>query len=262
MKIIRGFRMAVMMGVMLGCLVVTPARAEEYVVPSLENVFKSLVRFGAVDLSDDYILDAYAQVMICDIYNKYYKDEFKWRTVRPIIREQVGKDLATYPTGFRYKTSLRLGRYDFEKKFYPFDEASQRQNINVFPISRDLAEICPRPISSVMPSNYKLVLDKMTNVTGLPLEPEEAKQLAERMERAGNKDRLVYARFNIRVLFIAPIDFAATKKNENGENNKPSLRAQVTQTKNADATVLDSRLDSVEYFEDEACTKPIYTYRP
>lgn len=243
--------------------VAMPARAEEYVKPNAENILDTLVRFGAIDLSNDTLLDAYAQILACDLFKDFYKDEFKWQKARPVIREQVRKSVSTFPTGFRYETVLQLGRYDFAKKVYPFVEKSQRIGINVFTVDRDINRVCQYGgkdnVAAILPKRFKIVLDKPFNIIDLPLAPSEGKALAERMDRDGNKEHSIFARINLRIMFVAPIDFS--KRSSEGTNF--AVRTQVTQAGlDSESVVLDARLDSVEYFEDENFTRLIYRYRP
>ncbi|MDD3182036.1 MAG: DUF4852 domain-containing protein [Alphaproteobacteria bacterium] len=263
MKMACCFRIGLMLAGVFVFLAGTQSHADEYVKPNSERILESLVRFGALDLSNDQILDAFAQIKACDIYQEFYKDEFKWQKIRPVIREQVKKDIGTYPTAYRYETMLKLGRYDFEKKLYPFDESAQRFNINVFPINRDALNTCRfvsiHNAAGILPTSFKFVLDSLINIVSLPLDAEEGKAVVRRMDEDGNTDHFVYARFNIRVVFIAPVDFTV----DEGKGKKTlSVRSQVTQSARSGAIVLDSRLDSIEYYEDENFTRMIYKYRP
>lgn len=265
MKKNRCFRLALLLAVLAGAIVFSPCvRADEYVKPSTETILNALVRSGALDLTQDDIIDAYTQVMACDIYIGYYKDEFKWQKIRPLIREQVQKDLATYPTGFRYETVLQLGRYDFKQKTYPFDVESQRGNFNVFSMDRDFSSKCKvttmKNSASILPTTFKFMLDNPVSITGLPLDQKEGAALFDRMEKDGNKLHIVYARFNVRVTFIAQLDFS--KRQAKAPTKKMDLRSQVMQPVSSSGIKIDTRLDSIEYFEDENMTRLIYTFRP
>jgi len=66
------------------------ARAqEEYATPTWANLVRTLVRFGALDLTDQNLLDEYALVAECDMYREYYPNDFRWDAVRKIIRKSV-----------------------------------------------------------------------------------------------------------------------------------------------------------------------------
>lgn len=262
MRLNRSFPFALIVAVLLSCASGSPARADAYVKPSTETLLNTLVRFGAIDLMQDKVLDAYTQVMDCDVYLKYFSDEFKWQKVRPVVRDHVKNEIATYPTGFRYETKVQLGRYDFKKKIYPFTEKAQRFNINAFSIDRHFSEKC-RVVTlydsaKIIPTSYKFVLASPINIDGLPLDEKDGNALFNRMEKDGNVDHMVYARINLRVTFIAPIDF----KEDLSEKEKFALRSKVLQSATGGAIRIDSRLDSIEYYEDEAMTRLVYLYRP
>jgi hypothetical protein len=244
-------------------LAVNPACADEYVKPSLETAAKAMVRFGAVDLSDNKVLDTFARIIACDIYAEHFKDEFRWEKIRPIIREHIRQDIPHYPTKFRYETVLKLGRYDFNKKMYPFEEKSQRSKINLFPFRIDNKDVCGGPLEAI-PTAYSLVLDKGVDIDGIPLEEKEAKELVIRMEQDKNNTHLVFIRFNIRVMFIASLGIIEGVSKDSSNPNVLAVKtAQVTQKNDSGkGMVFDAKLESVEYFEDEKFTRLIYKYRP
>src|ERR1700733_2933880 len=53
------------------------------------NLMNTLMRFGALDPRDDKILDNYALVTQCDLYQNFYNNDFKWNKVRAAIRESI-----------------------------------------------------------------------------------------------------------------------------------------------------------------------------
>lgn len=257
MKIVRLLRLALFLAPIL---TTGAARAEEYVKPSLDTAVKAMVRFGAIDLADNKVLDTFARVIACDLYSEHFKDEFRWEQIRPIIREHVRLEIPKYPTKFRYETVLKLGRYDFNKKLYPFVEDSQRRNINLFPFKIEKEDVCGSRLEAI-PEAYSLVLDKGVDIVGIPLEEKDAKELIRRMEADQNSTHLVFIRFNIRVMFIASLGISQPEA-EN-PNVLSIVTAQVTQKDiQAKGMVFDAKLESVEYFEDDKFTKLIYKYRP
>ncbi|MDD2325960.1 MAG: DUF4852 domain-containing protein [Alphaproteobacteria bacterium] len=253
-------RLAVFGLVVLSCFVGLPAHAETYEKPAMDNIMRSLVRFGAIDINDDMMLDLYARVNACDLYRQFYQDEFKWREIRTQMRKVIKEEAATYPTGYRYDTQMQLGRYDFEKKSYPFVHKEQNSGVNAFRMITHDSDFCTDEDMYGFPRGYRLVLASPIDVPDLPLKEEEAKALLKRMDEDGNKDHIVTARFNIRVVFIAslmPNNVSLEQPQEGGKT-----MARVRQRIQTDSIILDSRLDSIEFYEDPERTKLIYVYRP
>ena len=65
--------------VLLLAMLIAPlsaAQADTYDTPALMNIFKTLVRFGAVDIYDDDVIDLYARTNECEVYKKNYSDVF------------------------------------------------------------------------------------------------------------------------------------------------------------------------------------------
>ncbi|MGE4351041.1 MAG: DUF4852 domain-containing protein [Bdellovibrionales bacterium] len=233
---------------------------EEYIKPGLESVIKTMIRFGALDMKEDAVVDSFARIAACDLYKKYFDDEFQWKKVRPVIRDFVRKEIATYPTGYRYESTLQLGRYNFKEKFFPFTDHSQRFKINVFPFYTKSPNTCGSEPLRGFTQKYSFILDKPIDIVGLPLDPDEAKALLKRLDVAGNMDRIIYVRFNMRVTFVAPL--AVEEKEDPHKSLKVANTTQVAQNRDTSAMVLDARLDSAEYYEDDKFSKLIYIYRP
>jgi len=229
-----------------------------YEKPTLKNIVNALIRFGAVDIYNDEVIDVFARTNECAIYKQYYKDVFKWEKVRGKLREEIHENVATFPTGFRYETALTLDRYDFKRGIYPFHDVTRYQSVNTFTLQTSSGDFCSDNETIEFPYTYKMVLDTPITIEGLPLSKEEGEDLFDRMTAQDNKDHIIYANFNIRTIYIAAI---ATAK-EMREREKELSVAKVRQDVQYSSIVLDSRLDSIEYFEDPARTKLIYIYRP
>lgn len=235
-----------------------PAQAEEFVKPALDSIVKTLIRFGALDIRKDEVIDIYGRVVECDIFFENYKNDFKWQKARQALRESIRRDVATFPTGYRYDTELQLARYDFKKGLYAFTDKTAQFNVNVFTMVTHKEDLCTKDSNKVLPAEYKLVLDQPVQIQGLPLSAEEGEVLLNRMNMAGNRDHIVYARFNMRVVYVAPI----AERPESRGNRRITAAPMVTQNIKSNAIFLDARLDSIEYFEDPDRTKLIYIYKP
>jgi Domain of unknown function (DUF4852) len=83
--------------VFLALMFASPAQAQDYAKPTWPNLVRTLVRFNALSLDDDQVIDDYAAITECELYKAMHQDDFKWNTVRTAIRDDVGRNIATYP---------------------------------------------------------------------------------------------------------------------------------------------------------------------
>jgi hypothetical protein len=231
----------------------SPARAEDYVKPDWPSLVKTLVRFNALDISDDRLLDEYAMITECDLYKSFYRDDFKWNQVRNAMRQSIKMNVATFPTSYRYETQLQLDRYDFHDKIYRLTDKSVIHNVNAFEIYSVSGSPCAGIDIVNIPHAFRAVLDTPLYFEGLPLAQADAEALLNRM-KIDNPDRIVYTRFNLRVVYIESLRPPAT-----GVTNKPLVQSNAQGSQSAR---LDVRLDSIEFYEDPAMTKLIYRFQP
>ncbi len=247
------------------CLAHRSVAAQEYAKPSFDNIVKTLIRMGAVDINRDEIIDLYARVTGCQHYTAYFKDDFVWEKKRHELREEIRKNISTYPTGYAYETAVKLGRYNFEERLYPFiGEGNKEINVNTFSMIVENKNFCFDGKSYWLPSVYKLVLNRPIKMAGLYLNEEDGRALLQRMDAAKNPTHVLFLRVNVRVLFVAAIanEEEASRQKKAVHRKERAKNAAVLQAIDGGSIQLDSRLDSIEYFEDEAHTKLIYTYRP
>lgn len=248
------------------CLAVFPARADEYEKPSLANFMKTLVRFGAIDLRRDDIIDAYGRINECDLYFEYFKDDFKWQRIRSALRQSIKQNVATFPVAYQFDAELQLDRYDFKAGLFRFTNKTVQASSNVFSMRTQESERCVQEgvqKDRFPPEVFKFVLDKPVKMLGIPMNAKTGERLLANMEAQKNKDRLVYVRFKFRIGYIAPL---SVKRPETAETQirrgAKSYGPMVTQDESDEEVAMDARADAIEYYEDPARTKLIYSYTP
>lgn len=240
------------------CLVWTlwipAAQAEAFVAPSLGNLVKTMIRFGALNIRDDNVIDDYAIANECKIYTHFEGNDFRWHDVQTALRKSIRQDVELYPTGFYYDAVMELDHYDFSQKIFRFSGSRGRQNVNAFILSADGDKPCGEHRLTVIPDTFNFVLDRTIFFPGIPLDEDQAKELLRRMEERNNGVRVVYARFNLKVSYIAPMHKTSP--------DKPDARPIYWQSNNVATVRIDSHLDSIAFYEDEARTKLIIQYTP
>ena len=230
-----------------------PAVAQNYAKPSYENLLQTLIRMGALNITDDTVIGDYAVITECKLHATFFKDDFKWNRVRQAMRQSIKQNVATYPTGYAYEAELQLDRYDFKEQLYKFKERATVKNVNVFGLFSTEGRTCAGQKVNVLPNAFRAVLHEPIYFIGIPLTEGDAKGLLARMEAATNRDRIVYARFNLRITYVPPL---------RRPDNAPKETLVPLQQEKSDSSVrLDARLDSLEIYEDAERSKLIYNYQ-
>ncbi|HUY68880.1 MAG TPA: DUF4852 domain-containing protein [Alphaproteobacteria bacterium] len=246
------------LGLLLLCLLLAlPARADDYAAPTLANLAHTLVRFGAFDLTDDNLLDQYAMITDCDIYQRFYGNDFQWQRVRKLIRQDIKLNIGSYPIDYGYDAEMQLDRYDFRQHVFHFTPKTVVGSVNAITIYQtEDAPTCGTAKIADLPHIYRAVFDVPVTLEGLPLAPADAQALLKQMDKDKNRDRIVYAQFNLRIVYIEPIHRVATG------GGAPVKYLQAGQTVDTHGIQFAARLDSVDFYEDPARTRLIYTYKP
>lgn len=235
-------------------------QAEAFAEPTLETIVQALIRYGALDVKEDKVMDLYGGVMVCDLYQEFYPNDFKWNKIRSYLREQIKKEVAFFPTGFRYDTELQLGKYDFKEKMYRFSRETAQFDANIFVLSTNFDDDCRPQDGLKLPNTFKLVLKDPVTIEGLAMDEEAGKILFKHLDERNNPDHLIYTRFNIGITYVAP--FLQHKILTGGETNQDFRRGEGAIVTTTSDIRFDGYLDSVEYYEDPEYTRLIYRYIP
>lgn len=234
----------------------TQVFAEDYIKPNWPDLLRTLVRLKSIDLHDQNLLDEYVIISECDLYKSFYSDDFKWNKVRVALSADAEQNVSKFPVSYRFDTKLQLDRYDFQDKIYRFSPKATLNDINTAVFYEVTGPACGKADIKYLPRIFRVVFDSSVNVLGLPLSPENAEILLKDMIAHNNADRIVFARFNFKVVYIEPLLRSIQSK-----YSSDLIYSQATKAERREMR-LDARLDSVDFFEDENMTKLIYQYKP
>ncbi|MDR3424789.1 MAG: DUF4852 domain-containing protein [Alphaproteobacteria bacterium] len=230
------------------------AQAQDYAKPSWPDLLRTMVRFRALDLSDTPLLDEYAVVTECDLYKAFYANDFKWNQVRKAVMESVKMNVATFPMNYHYDLKMQLDRYDFAARLFRFTNRSTLRGINTFMLYSVRGTGCGNANVVYLPRTFRAVLETPVSMDGLPLAAKDAQALLDQMDRDKDSDRIIYARFNLRVVFID-----AWRKIVNKEGGTEAIpRYEQTKAPMPDTVRFDVNLDSISFYEDPEMTRLIY----
>lgn len=93
---------------------------DTYVSPTFKNLSKLYWKLGIIELNDYNAIDKYMMIHECQIYRDFYRSDIDWAHIREIARNQLAKDIGTFPTKFRYVMPMEVGRYDTTEGVFHF----------------------------------------------------------------------------------------------------------------------------------------------
>lgn len=233
-------------------------KPDDFIKPTWTDLLHTMVRFNAFDLNDDDLLDSYLAVTDCDLYQYYYKDDFKWNQIRKSARQSAEMNETKYPVFYHFDTELQLDRYDFDNKMYRLTDKSTIRNVNLFRIYSVTGSPCGEMPSQYMPKNFQASSDTVLNLSGLPLAPADAQALLHQMQQDKNSDRIIHMRINMTVTYISRVHKEVLGAGTNGK------RITYFQLKDVDPKMvrMDVHINSVNFYEDPQETKLIYSFNP
>jgi hypothetical protein len=122
------------MGLLPGAPAVVKGGAH-YTMLTYPSLFRLAWGMGAYRTEDTQAIDSYLKVSECTLYQKFYKNEFKWENIRAATKDyldQYGKEVPTY---YEYVQPLYLGRYDEALQGFPLEEADKYVALKVLQIA-------------------------------------------------------------------------------------------------------------------------------
>jgi hypothetical protein len=218
---------------------------------------RTMVRMNALDLSDQRLLDEYAIITECELYKAFFHDDFKWNQVRSALKDSIRTSIATFPMNYHYDLKMQLDRYDFATKFFRFTKKSLLNNINTFVLYSVEGTGCGMAEVQYIPRTYRAVVSSPLYLEGLPLTDKDARDLLARMDKDENISRIIYARFNLRTVYVEPLRKTAGRNPEGVDDKYVQSRVPEKST-----VRLDVHLDSIGFYEDPQMTRLIYMYQP
>lgn len=184
-----------------------PGLTAEYVAPSYDNLARVLWALDVKDLTDDKAVDGYLKITECNLFQKFYDNEFRWKKIREGTREYLEKYKSRFPKRFEYVQPMFLDRYDFALKGFPIMPDQQFVGAGRLQFSANGAGFtkCPDVILrnfAGYPSGAVLNLKAPFNLSFVPVSETLAREYLKMVEETGlntSDGRPAYIRFRLRV---------------------------------------------------------------
>ncbi len=232
---------------------VTAQAADEYIQPTEIALLQTLLRFDALDLSNDIIIDDYAKTAECDLFSVFREDDFKWNKIREGLRSKIRSETVTYPTSYVVKGYVRLDRYDFDTKTFKLASDSPMLGINAFRLMDAYDRRCGKMVK-VLPQIYVAVIENRVSIPGFIMSESDAQAMLSRLHKDGNGERQIMAKFNLRIIDVPKVRIDYTNVSNWYDENAFVGKSNVIN--------MQAKLDSIEFYEDEAMKRRFFVYRP
>lgn len=187
----RGFRFqAAILGTVIFLLAAFPAAAQQsaggaaaeaaapnatsdgYVKPTIQNLSKLYWAIGKMDLDNNKDIDSYLFINDCDLYNRYLHDDLQWQKIRAAARQELGQQVASFPTRLEILIPIYLGRYDAEKQEFEVEDDSQYINTKKMDVNYNgtLGRVCGSSDRIAdYPKNLILLFSHPFSFTSVPM---------------------------------------------------------------------------------------------
>lgn len=217
--------------------------AGQYLSPTVQNLSKLYWKMNSMNIDNDTHIDNFMLVNECDIYQKFYTDDFEWMRVREAGREMLKENKADFSNQLQMIVPIDLGRYDMQRKGFPLINQTAFKELRRIEIggNSDRSPICKKDGNIPgYPRNMIMILNKPFTYEFLELDEHIAQAFIIRRKynkvalsegmRASGFQRPVFARIRF------------TIKKYQGET---------TDSNGAARSIMFGELDGIDIFEDK-----------
>lgn len=180
-----------------------------YVVPTFKNLSKLYWVLAMFDLGDNRAVDSYLMINQCDMYKKYFNNDFELEGLREATRQSIQKGMAGFPTKFEIMMPVGLDRYNIGTEKFMLDPRSQFISVRRLEVAvnSDYSEVCGLQDMPKYPRNFILSFNRPLTVTEIPVDPEVAQAYIEQQDKESSTHpyrwelskfyRVAYLRFTV-----------------------------------------------------------------
>lgn len=224
-----------------------PATAQEavtYEPLSYQSLMSALWKFNYYDPQDRDILDEYARIVNCGLFESYYSDDFEWERVRSGLRREIQYHANSYPDRYFVNALITVDRYDFEKSAFIISSDYKLNNAGSIemPLPSSPIRCESNKTYRLFPRDVEFSADNSFSLTEIPVPPDRAQDILNTIaqyrypEIRHNINKVIPLRFKIKI------------------NGIRSIR----QATLGNILTFYGQLDDITFYEDPEMTKPIW----
>lgn len=150
---------------------------DEYVPMTIENLSKMYWAVALPNIDSDDDVDNYLLINECEMYTKFYHNDFEWQEIRRVTRDYIQKNIAKFPQTFEVIMPIYLDRYDIGAERFLIEPESQFVNVSRLDtrynnVSDDICGV--KSTIENYPRNLVLNFNLPFNLRDIPVKPEVA----------------------------------------------------------------------------------------
>lgn len=190
---------------------------EAYALPTFKELTQTTILLGGLDINDPKIADEYAKLSYCDLYKNNYKNDFQWNNIKQQIVSRVLEKKEMYRLQYEIHGSVRLGRYDFERQFFPFVENSKLVNVGSMVIleSSSYTKYCDGLEIGLFPKTMFVILNQPLTLDSIKMPMDEAEKFLAKLEDMKIFNRTLYVRFRFKIIDVSRVVASREKEDKN-----------------------------------------------
>lgn len=177
---------------------------EAYGVPSFRDMVQTAVMMDAFDISNP-LIDEYARLFYCDLYQKKFSNDFEWNNIRQEISGRLKGKKEFYRILYQFAVPVYLGRYNFDTQDFPFEKKTALISIGAMELmsvaaNENRASKCldlSKP--GIFYKRYVVKLTETLTLDRLKIPVATSEKFLAKMQSMNNTERLVYLRFRVKL---------------------------------------------------------------
>ncbi|MCI5060452.1 MAG: DUF4852 domain-containing protein [Alphaproteobacteria bacterium] len=213
-----------------------------YVEPTLQNISKLYWKKEALTLDTDKAIDNFMLINECDIYEKFYRDDFEWMRIREAGRKMLEETKDSFPYKFKMLIPIDLGRYDLLRGGFPLINKTAFKDLRRVEIggNSNNKPMCGKEgIIKHYPRNLILILNKPFSYDFVDLDEHIAQAfiIRRKYEKIKRPKELMTKRYDRLAFARVRITFSDYQGETRGSDNFP-------------LGIMFGKLDGIDIFED------------
>ena len=158
-----------------------------YIAPTFQKLSRLYWSLAMFDLGDNNAIDNYLLINECELFSKYYNNDFEMEDLRIATRQSIVKNMASFENKFEIMIPIGLDRYDTGKESFKIATDShivtaKRIEIRVNNEINTCGDKFTKDIPGY-PKNFILSLSRPFTLTDFPVIPEVAQLYIEESQK-------------------------------------------------------------------------------